>query len=144
MNINPYLFFQGECRQAIDFYTRVLNAKVEDVRTFRGSPMEAHAGPDMLDKIMHAMLRIGDAVVMLSDSPAQYYQKPGGYMMTLNSSSAEEAERLFAALSENAKEIRMPLQQTFWSVRYGQLIDQFGIPWMVNCQQPANAAGASQ
>ena len=71
---------------------------------------------------------------MASDAPPDRFKPPQGFFVSLEVSDPDEAERLFAALSENAS-VTMPMQQTFWSVRFGMLVDQFGIPWMVNCNQ---------
>lgn len=88
-------------------------------------------------KIMHATIQIGDVTVMVADSPPGYYQKPEGFCVSLSFDDVAEAERVFEALSENGK-VNMPLQQTFWAKKFGMLIDQFGIPWMVNYSEPTS------
>ena len=85
---------------------------------------------------MHAKLTFGDSVLMGSDAPPNDYQTPRGISVSLHIKEPAEAERIFHALAENGK-VAMPIQQTFWSVRFGMLTDQFGIPWMVNCEQVA-------
>jgi PhnB protein len=84
-------------------------------------------------KIMHACLSIGEQQLMASDVPAYYFEKPQDFYVSLQIKDPAEAERVFEALSKNGK-INLPIQKTFWAQRFGMLIDQFGIPWMVNCQ----------
>jgi PhnB protein len=83
---------------------------------------------------MHARLTVGELVVMGSDAPPEMYQEPKGFSVSLSTEKPAEAERIFKALAENGS-VKMPLQQTFWAVRFGTVTDQFGIPWMVNCEQ---------
>ena len=85
------------------------------------------------NKIMHVRLAVGDQILMGSDSPPEYYEETKGMSVSLNTSDTAEAERIFQALSENGT-VRMALQETFWAARFGMLVDQFGIPWMVNCE----------
>ena len=88
----------------------------------------------MRDAIIHARLIVGDAVLMGSDSPPQFYSAPGGFTNTLVVDTAEEAERLFVALSENAT-VTTPMEENFFAIRFGSLDDQFGMPWMVICEK---------
>ena len=88
---------------------------------------------------MHAEMKIGEALLMGVDAPAGRYQPPQGFSMTIQTDQPAEADRVFQALSENGQ-VEMPIQQTFWAARFGMLIDQFGIPWMVNCAQAASAS----
>jgi PhnB protein len=87
---------------------------------------------------MHGTIRIGDLVMMGADTPPDRYEQPTGFQLMLEPADAAEAERLFAALADRGA-ILMPLQETFWSARFGTLIDQFGIPWSVNCEAPQAA-----
>ena len=134
MRLNPYLTFNGNCADAFKFYERCLGGKIEMMMSHRGSPAEAQAPPEWRDKIMHARLTVGDLVVMGSDAPPEMYQEPKGFSVSLSVEKPSEAERIFKALAENGS-VKMPLQQTFWAVRFGTVTDQFGIPWMVNCEQ---------
>src|SRR5439155_23361729 len=86
-------------------------------------------------KILHARLVVGDAVLMGGDMPPERYESPKGFSVTIGVTEPTEAERIFKALSENGT-VTMSLQQTFWAVRFGMLVDRFGIPWMVNCEGP--------
>ena len=134
MQINPYLNFNGNCEAAFSLYERVLGGKILFKMTHGESPMAGSVGPDWQNKIMHASLAIGDRVIQGSDAPAQHYSKPGGYRISIDTKDSAEAERVFSELSEGGS-VQMPLQQTFWAPKFGLLTDQFGIPWMVNCEQ---------
>ncbi|MES2102608.1 MAG: VOC family protein [Pseudomonadota bacterium] len=135
MQMHPYLTFDGRCEAAFNFYQKVLGGKIVMMMNHGDSPMAGQVPKEWGEKILHARLEIGDMVLMGSDSPPDYREKPQGFSVSLSMADPAEAERIFAALSEKA-EVRMPLQQTFWAVRFGMLVDQFGIPWMVNCEQP--------
>ncbi len=135
MQMHPYLTFDGRCEAAFNFYQKVLGGKIVMMMNHGDSPMAAQVPKEWGEKILHARLEIGDMVLMGSDSPPDYREKPQGFSVSLSMADPAEAERIFTALSEKA-EVRMPLQQTFWAVRFGMLVDQFGIPWMVNCEQP--------
>lgn len=132
MQANPYLHFNGNCHEAFRFYEKVLGGKIEGEFTYAqmppGSP--AMAQPD---KIMHASLRAGSVVLMGSDAPPAYYHPPDGFRVCLGVDTPEEADRLFAALSEGGK-VDMPIQATFFSRRFAMFSDRFGVPWMVNCE----------
>jgi PhnB protein len=133
MKLNNYLNFKGECEAAFKFYQGVLGGEITAMFPFGGTPMAEHSPADFQDKIMHASLTIGDQVIMGSDAPPDRYNKPQGFSVSINVEDPAEAERLFAALASNGQ-IQMPIQQTFWAKRFGMLEDQFGIPWMVNCE----------
>jgi len=134
MQLNPYLTFNGQCEAAFKFYERCLGGKIDALIPHAGTPAEQHVPPEWRSKIMHAHLTADGAVLMGSDDSS--YEQPKGISVSLHVKKPEDAERIFAALAENAT-VRLPLQQTFWSPRFGMLVDQFGIPWMINCEQPA-------
>ncbi|MHB8735765.1 MAG: VOC family protein [Terriglobales bacterium] len=136
MQLNPYLNFNGQCEAAFKFYERVLGGKVEAMMTHAGTPMEAQVPLEWRNKIMHARMTVGDKVLMGSDAPPEHYEPAKGFSVSLSVADPGEAERVFHALAENGT-VRMPIQKTFWSARFGMLVDQFGIPWMVNCDQAA-------
>jgi len=135
MQVNPYLFFNGNCEAAFKFYQQVLGGKIEAMITHEGTPAADHVPAEWRSKIMHARLVTDDQVLMASDAPPGHYQAPQGFSVSLNVSSAAEAERVFKALSEGGV-VRMPLEKTFWAIRFGMCADRFGIPWMVNCEEP--------
>ena len=136
MQLNPYLSFNGQCETAFKFYERVLGGKIVAMVTYAGSPMEDQAASEWRNKIMHARLSVGDEVLMGSDAPPNRYQEMKGICVTLGIDDPSDAERIFHALSENGT-VQMPIQKTFWAARFGMLVDQFGTPWMINCEQAA-------
>jgi PhnB protein len=136
MTLNPHLNFNGNCAAAFRFYEQRLGAKPLFTLTYAASPMADQFPAECGDQIMHATIQIGDITVMGSDSPPGYYKQPAGFCVSLSFDDPAETDRVFAALAENAT-VSMPLQQTFWALRFGMLTDQFGIPWMFNCSDPA-------
>ena len=136
MQLNAYLTFNGQCEAAFKFYEKCFGGKIVFMQTHGESPMAGQVPPDWRDKIIHATLHVGGAVLMGSDAPPPRYEKPQGIAVSLRVSDPADADRMFNALAENGT-VQMPIQKTFWSVRFGMLVDRFGIPWMVNCDQPA-------
>jgi PhnB protein len=136
MQMNPYLGFNGKCEAAFKFYEKVLSGKILMMMKYGDSPMAGQTSPDFKDKIMHARLAVGDKLLMGSDAPPQMYEPMKGISITLSLDKPEDADRIFGALAENGT-VRMPIQQTFWAQRFGMLTDQFGTPWMINCETPA-------
>ncbi len=132
MKVQPYLFFNGKCEEAIEFYRKSLGAEVEMLMRNRESPEPPP--PGMLpagfeDKIMHVSLRVGETLVMASDGcggPVAFE----GFSLSIDAQDAATADRLFNALAEGG-EVRMPLTKTFWSPRFGMVKDRFGVGWMV-------------
>lgn len=136
MQFVPYLTFNGDCEAAFKFYEQCFRGKIEALLPHAGTPAEGHVPAEWRDKIMHARLVVGDTVLMGSDAPPVPmggYEQPKGFSVALQIKDPAEADRIFAALAENGT-VRMPIQETFWAVRFGMLVDRFGIPWMVNCQ----------
>ncbi len=134
MQLNPYLMFNGQCEAAFKFYEQCLGGKNLAMTTYGNSPMAKHAPSEWGNKILHARLQIGEETLMGSDAPPEQYQPTQGMYVALGIKEPAEAERIFHALAENGT-VKMPIQKTFWAARFGQLIDQFGTPWMVNCEQ---------
>ena len=134
MQLHPYLNFNGQCEAALRFYEQTLGAKIITQLTYGDSPLANQVPLDWRHKILHATLHVGDRVLMGCDPPPERYEKPQGFSVTLSIKGPEHAERIFAELSENGT-VTLPLQQTFWAVRFGMVTDQFGIPWMINCEQ---------
>ena len=132
MAIEPYLFFNGRCEDAIEFYKKALGAEVLMLMRYKDSPEPPPPGmvpPNWDNKIMHASLRIGNATVMTSDgcSEGTSFQ---GFSLSLSVANEAEAEHAFTALSDGGQ-VRMPLTKTFWSPCFGMLADRFGVGWMV-------------
>ena len=136
MQINPYLLYKGDCEQAFKFYEKSLGGKIEAMIRHEGTPAEAHVSPEWKKKIMHARLVVDGQALMGSDAPLERFERPQGFSVSLQVKAPAEAERVFNALAEGGT-VRMPIQQTFWSARFGMLVDRFGIPWMINCEQAA-------
>jgi PhnB protein len=136
MRLNPYLTFNGQCEAAFKFYEQCLGGRIVTMMPHAGSPMEEHVPPEWRSKILHASLIVGDQELMGSDAPPDRYEKPKGFSVSLHVKDPADAESVFHALAEGGT-VQMPLQQTFWTVRFGMLVDRFGIPWMVNCEQAA-------
>ena len=130
MKLNSYLFFNGQCEAAFKFYEKCLGGKIEAMLTHEGTPAEQDVPSEWRKKILHARLTVGDQALMGSDAPPERYDKPQGFSVSLNVDKPAEAERIFRALSENGK-VQMPLERTFWAVRFGMCVDRFGTPWMV-------------
>ena len=133
MQVNPHLVFAGQCEAAFKFYERCLGGKIVAMFTHAGTPAAAQVPPEWQSKIMHVCLKVGDSLLMGSDTPPDRPQAAKGFSVNIAVEEPAKAERIFHALAENGT-IRMPIGPTFWAARFGMLHDQFGIPWMVNCQ----------
>ena len=133
MTLNTYLTFSGQAEEAFKFYAQCLKGQIVAMFKHADTPAAAQVPPNWQDKVMHAALKAGDSVLMGSDCPPDHFKAPQGFSVSLQVEDPAEAERIFAALSEGGK-IGMPIQQTFWAVRFGMTVDRFGIPWMINCE----------
>ena len=134
MKLNPHLAFNGECETAFRFYERCFGGSIVTMLTYGDSPMADQAPPEWSGKILHATLTLGDNILAGSDSLPGQYEQPKGFHVLLGIGDPVEAERIFNVLAENGK-VLMPIQPTFWALRFGVLVDRFGIPWEVNCEQ---------
>jgi PhnB protein len=130
MRVQPYLFFEGRCEEALEFYRRALGAEVEMLMRFKDSPDPGSCTAGTEDKVMHASFRIGDSTLMASDGRCQGQPRFEGISLSLTAADDAEAERLFAALAEGGQ-VQVPLEKTFFSSRFGMVADRFGVPWMV-------------
>ena len=134
MQIQPYLFFNGRCEEAIEFYRKALGAEVEMMMRFKESPDPMPPGmiaPGFENKVMHAALRIGGAVMMASDGMAAGETNFKGFSLSIDAPDTVGVDRLFNALAEGGS-VTMPLGKTFWSPRFGMVTDRFGVGWMVS------------
>jgi PhnB protein len=135
LGVKPYIAFKGNCEEAINFYKQQLGAEVIFIQRYGDSPM-AGKGPD--DKIMHCSIKVGDSVIMACDNVFDD-QNPtivgNNITLALGTTDIAEAESTFDRLSDGAT-IVMPMQETFWAMRFGMLTDKFGINWMLNCDKP--------
>jgi PhnB protein len=133
MQIQPYLFFDGRCEEALEFYRKTVGAKVEMLMRFKDSPEPPQPGmcpPGSDDKVMHACFRVGDTPVMASDGRCQGKPSFQGFSLSITVPKEAEADRLFAALGDGGQ-VQMPLARTFFSPRFGMVADRFGVSWMV-------------
>lgn len=135
MQLNPYLSFKGQCEAAFKFYAQCLGGRIDVMMTYGETPMAEKMPSDQRKNIVHARLSVGSQVLMGGDAPPNYYSEPQGFSVSIGIEDPAEAERIFAALAENGK-VQMPIAETFWALRFGMVIDQFGIPWMINCEKP--------
>jgi PhnB protein len=136
--VQAYLFFNGNCEQAVEFYRKALGAEVEFMMRFKESPDAPPPGmvpPNWGDKIMHTSFRVGQTTVMASDGCGPEAKGFQGFSLSLAVFSEAEADRYFNALADGGK-VNMPLTKTFWSPRFGMLEDKFGIGWMINVVAP--------
>jgi PhnB protein len=134
MQLNPYLMFKGQCEEAFTFYAKVLGGKIVAMMTHEGTPAEGNVPAEWRKKIIHARLQVGDMLLMASDAPPTHSESMQGFKVNIGVDDPKEAERIFQALSEGGT-VQMPIQETFWAVRFGMLVDRFGTPWMVNCEK---------
>ncbi|HET8790492.1 MAG TPA: VOC family protein [Modicisalibacter sp.] len=134
MQLNPYLFFNGQCEEAFKHYAQCLGGNLDALHSYDEAPAADDSPCNMPGKIMHARLSVGNWVLMGSDSSAEHFEQPQGFAVTANVDDPTEAERVFQGLAEGGT-VRMPIEETFWAVRFGMLVDRFGIPWMVNCEK---------
>jgi PhnB protein len=133
MQLNTYLYFDGQCEEAFQFYARVLGGKIATMMPHKGSPAESSVPAEWQQKILHARLEVGNSVLMASDAPPGRGQKMGGFSVNIAVDSVAEAERIFAALSDGGNQY-MPMAKTFFAERFGMLTDRYGVQWMVNCE----------
>jgi PhnB protein len=137
--IKPYLFFDGRCDEALEFYQRTLGARVEQLFRFKDAPPQPEAqpqegcgpmSPDMAEKVMHACFTVGGSAVMASDGMSQGKPEFKGISLAYETANDAEAERVFAALAEGGQ-VQMPMAPTFFASRFGMVADRFGVSWMV-------------
>ncbi len=132
MNVQAYLTFGGRCEEALEFYKKCLGAEVTALMRWKESPDAAMKPPPGFEnKIMNAAFRIGQTELMADDGMAEKPADFKGMTLAIGVADDAEAKRVFTALAEGGK-VTMPLMKTFWSTSFGMLIDQFGVPWMVN------------
>jgi PhnB protein len=136
MRLNPYLMFNGQCEAALKFYEKCLPGKIVMMMTYGDSPLSKQTPPDWHQKIIHATFAFNEHILQGADALPENYCKPQGFSVMLNLDSAAEADRIFNALAEQG-EVQIPLQESFWASRFGMLIDQFDIPWTINCGKGA-------
>src|SRR4051794_22321376 len=137
MQVNPYLFFDGQCVEAFHFYEQALGGKLEALMTYGDLPEGTPVPPGAKDRALHARLSVGSQALMGSDCPPGEYQPPQGFSVALQIDQAAEARRIFDALAADGT-VTAPFGQTFFSAGgFGMLVDRYGTSWMINCEQAA-------
>lgn len=126
-----YLTFNGNCHEAMTRYADVLGGRTADVFRNADAPADSRM-PGSGDQVMNMSLHLGSAILMASDSPDSFYQRPQGFSVMLPMPSEAEFERVWEALSEGSADIAMPPAETFWAERFAMFRDRFGTPWMLN------------
>jgi PhnB protein len=130
MNLQPYLFFDGKCEEALDFYKKAVGAEPKMLMRFNQAPDQSMISPGSENKVMHAQVQIGDTTVLMSDGRCTGNTNFQGFALTLTAKSETEADKTFDALANGGK-VTMPMAKTFFSPRFGTLTDKFGVGWMV-------------
>ncbi|HEY5280592.1 MAG TPA: VOC family protein [Pseudolabrys sp.] len=130
MPIQPYLFLEGRCDEAIEFYKSVFGAKVDMLMRWKDSPDKSMCTPANENKVMHASVTIGDSRVMLSDGRNSGSPKFEGFALSVNAKDESDADRMFNALA-NGGQVTMAMSKTFFSPRFGMVADKFGMHWMI-------------
>jgi Uncharacterized protein conserved in bacteria len=134
MYVTPYIFFKGNCGEALDFYQKAIGARVATRMTYGETPAKEHVAKDQHDKVIHAVLMIGNTAVMAADDcmakgPIQH----DGYSLTITVDSPEKARKLFDGLAAGGT-VTMALDKTFFAEAFGSVHDRFGVRWMVICE----------
>jgi PhnB protein len=132
MQVEPYLFFDGRCEEAIEFYKKTVSASVQMLMRFKENPdpQPGSMPPGAEEKIMHASIKVGDSSIMCSDGHCGGQADFKGFRLAIAAEDVPAAERMFAGLAEGGQ-VQMPLMQTFFSPKFGMLTDKFGVGWMI-------------
>jgi PhnB protein len=140
MQAHAHLHFNGNCREAFNFYAHTLGGKIVFAMTFGEAPGAENVAPETRNQIVHARIDLGAQFLLGCDTPVEHYHVPQGFNVMVGVDEPAEAERIFNSLAEGGS-ISMPFRETFWAHRFGMCTDRFGIPWMVNCAKPQYAVG---
>ncbi|HEU0084066.1 MAG TPA: VOC family protein [Bradyrhizobium sp.] len=132
MQVNPYLYYNGNCEAAFRYYEQAIGAKIEVLMTHESAPPEMQTPDDWKKKIMHGRFTVDGEVIMASDAMPGHFQKPQGFAVTLTVENLPDAEEKFKALSDGGA-VNMAFTPTFFAKGFGMCTDKFGIPWMVIC-----------
>jgi PhnB protein len=128
--IDSYIFFDGQCAEAMRFYEKTLGGKLQTLMTYGESPEPDKCPAGSKDRVMHACLMLGERMLMASDSPAGQHRPMAGFSISLNYPTAAEARQAFEQLSAGGT-VMMPMAKTFWADAFAAFTDRFGTPWMV-------------
>ena len=130
MQVQPYLFFDGRCEEALDFYKKAIGAQVEMLMRWKDSPDKSMCTAANENKVMHGSVKVGDTAVLVSDGRCEGKPTFQGFALTISAKTEAEADKLFGALSDGGQ-VQMPLTKTFFSPKFGMVADKFGVGWMV-------------
>jgi PhnB protein len=130
MQVEPYLFFDGKCDEALEFYKKAVGAKQTMLMRFKDAPDKSMLTPGTENKVMHAQVEIGDAKVLMSDGRCQGKTNFQGFGLAISAKTEAEADTMFAALGDGGQ-VMAPMSKTFFSPRFGMVTDKFGVLWMV-------------
>lgn len=134
MKINPYLSFDGRCREAFEFYERALCGRIVFMQTYGETPMASSVPVEVHGRVMHTTLVVGAETLQGADAPPGHFSTPAGFSVALHFDAPADGRRAFDALADGGT-VQMPFQETFWAKGFGMLIDRFGTPWIVNAGQ---------
>ena len=134
MQVSPYLSFTGQCEAAFKFYEQCLGGQLGPIFRYAGSPLSDQVPADWQENVMHGSLTIGQQVLLGADVAPDRYEAPKGFSLSLQLRDTTEAERIFHELATDGRVV-LPLEKTFWAARFGMVVDRFGIPWLVNCEE---------
>ena len=134
MELNAYVSFKGDCEEAFKCYEEILGAKPGLVFRYADSPMADVVPEGWATKVMHGSVTIGEHRLEGADVPPERYEPPKGFSLSINVPTPGEADRLFERLAEEGRVV-YPIEKTFWSERFGMIVDRFGVPWMINCEK---------
>lgn len=127
-----YLFFEGNCLEAMTLYAETFGGEIRNIVKNADAPNPESRMPGGDELVMHMAITLGDAVVMASDAPAEHYSKPQGFRVSIAPPSLAEFERVYAALGKDARVVAMAPAETFWAERFAMFTDRFGTPWMLS------------
>ncbi|HKP23554.1 MAG TPA: VOC family protein [Dongiaceae bacterium] len=130
MKVQPYVFFDGKCEEALEFYKRAVGAKVNMLMRFGEAPDQSQIKPESRNKVMHAAVHVGETEILASDGHCLGAPAFQGFALTINAANSAEALKLFTGIAEGGK-IQMPLDKTFFAASFGIAVDKFGVSWMV-------------
>ena len=133
MKLYPYLSFNGNCEEALNFYKEALNGEITQLGRYGDSPMQSSEA--IKDKVLHGRLQFGQMLIMASDAMDENNTRMGDNIsLSVECETDDQLEQVFSKMSEGGK-ITMPLQDQFWGAKFGMLTDKFGIHWMFNCEK---------
>ena len=139
MDFEPYLFFSGNCEEALNFYKGIFGGEISEIMRWKDAPGDAGLPTDQGNKVMHSTFKSPSVNFMASDARPTTQYGVGRISLSIATKDVAEGKRVFDSLA-NGGEVEMPFDKTFWGAMFGMLTDKYGIDWMVNCQlEPAPA-----